>query len=278
MRIKALVLSFLAISQGLAVAQDSAPALYIVGPRDLLEIRVLEVPDLNVERRVSDAGSIDLPLIGEFMVRGLSAPQAKDRLEAMLTAKYVNRANVSVVVKEFANKPLSVLGAVQRPGMLSVSGRYDLLQAIASAGGLAAGAGRKVYVLRSADNGLRDQLEIPADELFKRTNPKWNIPVFPGDIVNVPQRTTVRVFCLGEVKSPGALEFDGDDRITLLTVIARAGGLSDRAARGGIRIKRRGQDGKDQEFEASYSRIVSGKDPDPELRSDDVVIVRGSFF
>lgn len=261
-----------------ASAQDSQPALYVVGPRDLLEIRVLEVPELNVERRVSDAGSIDLPLIGEFVVRGMSAPQAKDRLEAMLTAKYVNRANVSVVVKEFANKPLSVLGAVQRPGMLSVSGRYDLLQAIAAAGGLAPGSGRKIYVLRSADNGFTDQLEVSADELFKRTNPRWNIPVFPGDVINVPPRSAVRVFCLGEVKSPGALEFDGDDRITLLTVIARAGGLSDRAARGGIRIKRRGPDGKDQEIEASYSRIVSGKDADPELRPDDVVIVKESFF
>ena len=57
----------------------------------------------------------------------------------------------------------------------------------------------------------------------------------------------VRIFCLGEVKTPGALDFDGDDRISLLTVIAKAGGLSDRASRK-VRVKRRDAEGKDQEM------------------------------
>jgi polysaccharide biosynthesis/export protein len=251
---------------------------YRMGPKDLVEIKVLEVPDLNVERRVNDAGAISLPLLGELSVQGLTAAEVADRLEAVLTAKYVNRANVSVVIKEFANKPVSIVGAVMRPGSLTIAGRWDLLQAISAAGGLAAGAGRKIYVLRRAENGLTERLEIDADDLFVRSSPKWNIPIFPSDVVNVPSRTTVRIFCLGEVKSPGALEFDSDDRISLLSVIAKGGGLTDRAARGSIRIKRRGPDGRDVEMRANYSRIVSGKDPDPALKGDDVVIVKESFF
>ena len=86
---------------------------YQIGPKDLLEIRVLEVQELNVERRVSDNGAMDLPLLGEINVAGLTAPEVRDRVEKLLTSKYVNRANVSIVVKEFANKPVSVLGAVQ---------------------------------------------------------------------------------------------------------------------------------------------------------------------
>ena len=82
----------------------------------------------------------------------------------MLTAKYVNRANVSVVVKEYANKPVSVVGAVQSSGSLNISGRWTLLQAISAAGGLTGDAGRKIYVLRRSENGLTDTLEIDTDE------------------------------------------------------------------------------------------------------------------
>jgi polysaccharide export outer membrane protein len=251
---------------------------YRIGPKDLVEIKVFEVPDLNLERRVNENGDVALPLLGDFKVGGSTAGEAAARLEAMLTAKYVNRASVSVIVKDFANKPVSVLGAVTRPGALNISGRWDLLQAISAAGGVTDRAGRKLYILRRAENGLSDQLEIDTAELFQRSSPWWNVPIWPSDVVNIPTRVIVKIFCLGEVKQPGALEFDGDDRLSLLTVIARAGGLTDRAARSNIRVKRRGPDGKDQEFNADYRRIVSGKDGDPELKPDDVVIVKESFF
>ena len=262
---------------GVALGQAGSGE-YRLGSKDLVELKVLEVPEMNVERRVNDAGTISLPLVGELSVQGLTAAEVTERLEAVLTAKYVVRANVSVIVKEFANKPVSIVGAVTRPGSLTIAGRWNLLQAISAAGGLAAGSGKKVYVLRQAENGVAERLEIDTDDLFVRSSPKWNIPIFPSDVVNVPARTMVRIFCLGEVKNPGALEFDSDDRLSLLSVIAKAGGLTDRAARGSIRIKKRGLDGKDVETKADYSRIVSGKDPDPVLKGDEVVVVKESYF
>lgn len=274
-----LVAAVLAILAAASVAaQEPASMEYRLGPKDLLEIKVIEVPDVNGERRVGDDGSIDLPMVGKVPVSGLTASEVADRIEAVLTAKYVNRANVSVVIKDYANKPVSIIGAVQRPGSLNIAGRWDLLQAIAAAGGLAPNAGRKIYVLRRGENGLSDRLEIDRDELFLRSSDRWNVPIYPSDVVNIPPRTTVKIFCLGEVKSPGALELDSDDRITLLSVIAKAGGFTSRAAKGNIRIKRRGADRKDVELTADYSRIVSGKDPDMELMADDVVIVKESFF
>ena len=263
-------------------APAGAPSLpgdgdYPIGPKDLLEIRVFEIPELNLERRVNNNGTIDLPLLGEVNVSGLTAAQGRDRLEQLLKAKYVNRASVSVVIKEFGNKPVTVIGAVQRPGTLNISGRWTLLQAISAVGGLTDAASRKIYVLRRAENGLSDTLEIDAEELFHNASPIWNIPILPADVVNVQARTNIRVFCLGEVKSPGALEFNSDDRVSLLSVIAKAGGLTDRASRT-IRIKRRGADGKDAEIVANFKRIVSGKDADPLLKPNDVVVVKESFF
>jgi len=250
---------------------------YRIGSKDLLEIRVLEIPDLNVERRVNDSGTIDLPLIGAVAVAGKTAPEAQQQLEEILRGKYVNRANVSVVVKEFASKPVSVVGSVAKPGSLSISGNWYLLQAISAAGGLDPSAGRRIFVLRRSDNGLSDVLEIRRDDLMQGSTVTWNIPIFAGDVVNIPPRTVVKVFCLGEVKNPGALEFDTDDRITLLSVIAKAGGLTDRASKG-ILIKRRGPDGKDIEIRVNYKAVISGKEADPTLKADDVVVVSESFF
>ena len=250
---------------------------YHIGPKDLLEIRVLEIPELNVERRVGDNGAIDLPLLGQFTVAGMTATDARAELESILREKYVNRANVSVIVKDFANRPVSVVGAVTKPGSLAISGKWTLLQAISAAGGLDPTAGRKIYVLRRGENGLSDTLEIKRDDLLQSASSTWNIPIFPGDVVNVPSRSTVKVFCLGEVKLPGALEFDTDDRMTLLSVIAKAGGLTDRASKG-VLIKRKGPDGKDVEIRVNYKSVVSGKEPDPALKADDVVVVQESFF
>lgn len=261
-----------------AVSGQPLTGEYRIGPRDLLEIKVLELPELNVERRVGDSGVVNLPLVGDVPVTGLTSTEAADRLSSILTAKYVNRANVTIVIKEYTNKPISVLGAVQRSGSLNVSGKWDLLQAISAAGGLRADAGRKIYVLRRSENGLSDRLEIATNNLFVNPSPKWNVTIYPSDVINIPARTPVRVFCLGEVRSPGALEFDSDDRITLLSVLAKAGGLTDRAARGSIRIKRRGSDGRDLESTVNYGRVVSGKDPDPIVQGDDVIVVKESFF
>ena len=262
---------------GAVASGQDAPNEYPIGPKDLLEIRVLEIPDLNVERRVTEGGVIALPLIGDFPVSGLTPTEARAKLETLLKEKYVNRANVSVIVKEYASKPVSIVGAVQKPGSLNISGRWSLLQAISAAGGLTASAGSKIFVLRRAENGLSDTLEVDTEELFHAASPIWNIPIIPGDVVNVAPRRTIKIFCIGELKSPGALELSSDDRITLLSVIARAGGPTDRAS-SKVRIKRRGPDGKDTEIVVDYKRILSGKDRDPILEPNDVVIVKESFF
>ncbi len=265
-----------AISVGVTRAQEASQD-YPIGPKDLLEIRVLELPELNVERRVSDGGSVDLPLLGALPVSGLTSTQVQARLEAMLTKKYVNRANVSVVIKEYGSRPVSILGAVRTPGSLRIAGRWSLLEAISAAGGLTEAAGRKIYVLRRAENGLSDSLGIRTEDLFRGSSPIWNIPIFPSDVVNIPARSNVIIYCLGEVKQPGALSFDSDDRLSLLSVIAKAGGLTDRAS-STIRIKQRSAEGKDVEVVVDFKRVLSGKDPDPILKPDDIVVVKESFL
>lgn len=268
-----IVAAFLPSSAG----GQEVPAEYRLGPKDLLEIRVFELPEMNLERRVSDAGTITLPLIGEIDVAGQTANEVARKIEELLRARYVNRANASVIIKEYANRPVSVVGAVHRPGTLNVSGQWTLLQAVSAAGGVTERAGKTIYILRRSAPGNTEVIEVNTDELFKVSSPVWDLAVLPGDVINVPSRTFIKIYTLGEVRQPGELEFDIDDRVTVLSAIAKAGGLSDRASNR-IVIKRRSEDGRDIETEVNYKRIVSGRDPDPQLLANDVLVVLLSFF
>ena len=259
------------VSQG---TQGKDPA-YRVGPRDLLDIRVYEDEDLNGQRRVSEAGAINLPLLGDVSVVGKTTGEIAQVLKKLLEDKYMQKASVDVQVLEFRSRPISVIGAVKQPGNLGFSGRWTLLEALTAAGGLTENHGNVVHVLRRADNGLSDQVSINLDDLLLKADPRVNIPIFANDLINVPGTVEVNVYCLGEVARPGALTFKSNERITLLTAIAHAGGLTDRASRRSIVIKRAGES---QEITADYNRIVAGKEPDVELRQGDVIVVQESFF
>lgn len=269
----------LAASGGSHAQSQGGTANYRVGPKDLLEVQVLQVPELNVERRVSEDGTITLPLVGDVEVAGLTESEVRIKLKTLLESKYLQSqaASVSVIVKEFRSRPISVLGAVANPGPLAFPGRWTLLEALTAAGGLSGEHGDTIHVLRRASNGLTDQVAIPVEELFFRADPRVNIPIFANDLINVPAAVNVTIFCLGEVRSPGAVSFKSTDRITFLTTIARAGGLTDRAARK-VTIRRRTEDGQEREIVVDAKAILAGREPDVELQQGDVVVVKESFF
>jgi polysaccharide export outer membrane protein len=275
----ALAVSALLSLAGPAASQTplTSTASYRIGPKDLLDIKVFEVAELNVERRVAEDGSVNLPLIGDVPAQGLTDSEFARRLKDLLEAKYVQRASVAVQVREFRSRPIVVLGAVKSPGNLAFSGRWTLLEALSAAGGLSGEHGDLIYILRRADNGLTDQVAVRVSDLLVKADPKANLPIFANDLINVPVVTTVTVFFLGEVTTRGAIAFRSDERITLLAGVARAGGLSDRAS-SDIAIKRKGSEGGQIEIKANFKRILAGKDPDPELLEGDVVVVKESFF
>jgi polysaccharide export outer membrane protein len=271
-------LSLLLLACALAAHAQPRDATYRIGPRDLLDIRVYEDKDLNGERRVSESGLVNLPLLGDVAVGGKTTAEIGQSLKKLLEDKYMQKASVDVQVLEFRSRPISVIGAVKQPGNLGFSGRWTLLEALTAAGGLADNHGNVIHVLRRADNGLSDQLSIDLDDLMLRADPKVNIPIFANDLINVPGTVEVTVYCLGEVEEPGALAFKSNERITLLAAIAHAGGLTDRAG-SRILIKRAGgAESAQQEITVDYKKILAGKEPDVELRQGDVIFVKESFF
>lgn len=250
---------------------------YELGPQDSIRLEVVGEDSLTGEYRLSDAGALNLPLLGEVGAAGLTARELAELIEQRLEADFVADARVRVQVSEVRSKTISVLGAVVRPGILGYPGEWTLLEALTAAGGLATDRGDTLHVLRRAGNGLSDQISVPIEALLLRGEPRYNLPLAAGDLINVERTRKLSIYLLGEVASPGLMEFESTRRLTLLTAIARAGGLTDRASPK-VRIKREGRDDLRDEIRANYKRILGGQDPDVELQDGDVVVVEESFF
>jgi len=266
-----LLLATLASAQDLSILSGDSP----VGPRDVMEIRVLEDPTIGGRVTVSDDGEIVLNVLGELQVAGLTASEIVARLKSLLS-NYLAKATVSVQVVEFASKPISVIGAVVRPGRINATGNTTLIQAITQAGGLTESHGRELYVLRTGRNGLSEQVAVDIDELMVNGNPDLNIPLAPNDLVNVPVDTPITIYIMGEVMKPGKAQFRSSQTPTLLQAIADAGGPTDRASR--IALVKRMANGKQETIRVNYRDIIRGKRPDFILKDSDTVWVDEALF
>jgi polysaccharide export outer membrane protein len=255
----------------------AAVVTYYIGPQDLLRVDVAELPELKVDRRVDTEGKIRLPVIGEVLAVGKTPSELAAELETTLIASGVRRASVDVQVLEFKSRAVRVLGAVLKPGEYNFATDFTLLEAITAAGGLQPTHGGKMYVMRRADNGLSDRVEIPIAPLVSGTGPEYNLPLVPGDLINVELGESVEIFVLGQSTQKGSVKFDASDRVTLLFAIARMGGLPETAS-SRITIRRRDANGRMLEIPVNFKRILSGEDPDVELLDGDILIVKESFF
>ena len=247
-----------------------------IGPRDYIEVKVFQDPSLNTKITVGDDGRITMPLLGKVEVSGLTPADLETRIKTMLEAKYINKADVTVTVLEAGSKPISVIGAVTRPGRIGITGNLSLIQAITQAGGLANGYGRSLYVLRTAANGLTEQISIDIDDLMVNGNPDLNLPLRPNDVINVPIDSQINIYVLGEVMHPGSVQFRRSQTPTLLQALAAAGGPTDRASK--AVILKRVVNGGEKTFKYDYKKIIDGRQNDVVLLDGDRIVFRESFF
>ncbi len=251
---------------------------YRIGPGDLLEIKVFELDQLNQTVRVSEDGSISLPLLGSVRVEGLTQGETETRLATLLQEKWVKNPQVSVFIKEYKSKQVAVIGAVQKPGNYELIGRKTLLQVVSMAGGFTDKTTNQLFVLRDGTNGDGDSIAIDLKDLLVNGNKELNIPIEPNDVVNVPIDREIRVFVMGRVTRPGEQRFKISERTTLLQAIAAAGGTAEGAREGGVTITRKDAKGKERKIKVDLNDIIRGKKPDIPLEEGDVVYVPESFW
>ena len=250
---------------------------YRVGPEDELTIQVYEDDSLNVVRRVSPDGSITLPIIGKISVGEQTVEEIGRLLRDTLERDFLQRATVDIEVSAHRSRPVSVIGEVRSPGTVYMDGGWSLFQVIAAAGGLASDSGNAVILRRSGDGQLVDQLKVDLEDIFERGDTIQNVVVYPNDVINVQGAPEITVYFLGEVATKGAVTLKGSDAATLLTAVARAGGLTDRASKKVLIKRDRGGDQR-EEIEANFQRILSGSDPDIDLLDGDLIVVKESFL
>jgi polysaccharide export outer membrane protein len=140
------------------------PHDYVIGNGDLLNLEVFDVKELSREVRVSQTGSIGVPLLPvRLHVAGLTEVQAEQKISEVLESKgLVSHAEVSLTVKERKSKPITVVGAVAHPMVFQADRAVTLLEVLAEAGGVANDAGDTVLVNRPSLETPADPTEAPA--------------------------------------------------------------------------------------------------------------------
>lgn len=139
------------------------PHDYVIGPGDVLDIEVFDVKELSREVRVSQTGTIGIPLVPvRLRVAGLTELQAEQKIAEVLEANgLVTHADVSVSVKDHKSKPITVVGAVPHPLVYEADRSVTLLEVLAAAGGVANDAGDTVIVTRPVPDPSTDEAEPP---------------------------------------------------------------------------------------------------------------------
>src|SRR5512144_2136613 len=119
-----------------------------LGPGDLLEISVFRWPDIQGYRaRVSPAGTISLPLLGNRRAAGLTETQLRDQIADGLKHSIMRDPQVSVFVAEYVSQQVSVTGAVARPGLIGLSRDHRTVSdMISEAGGFSEHAGGRILL------------------------------------------------------------------------------------------------------------------------------------
>jgi len=238
-----------------------------IGPGDLLQLSVFDVPELTQAVRVSDTGDATLMLLGALHLDGLTAAEAQTLIEDRLSkGDYILDPHVSLIIREYGTQGVSVLGEVRKPGVYQVLGTRNLLDIISEAGGTTPFAAQQATIKRRASQEkLTASLSNDPAELLAR-----DVELRPGDTVIVPKSGIVYV--LGDVGRPGGYLMQNSGRISLLQAVAMAQGVNRTAARKRTRIIRKNASGV-EETVFDLKQVLEGRAADPQLQPEDIVYI-----
>ena len=281
--------------------RESLTSDYPVGPGDVIEINVAGVAEIqNLSQRVTGEETISLPFVGVINTRGLTDKTLRSEIRRRLQTNYVRDPQVSLFVKEFRSRQVAVIGAVQKPGLYNLSSSADtILGMISQAGGTTTNAAERILFIPAQPAEPEKAKEIlsampmqvlsrdPSPLILKDAEPLvinldgvnksgqekfLSMPARPGDILMIPGGGEVLV--QGWVAKPGAYKITPG--LTLLGVVAAAGGMTFPADATAVELIRTNSAGHKSKLLADLDAIKSGASPDLALREGDVVEVVSS--
>lgn len=240
---------------------------YVVGDGDLLRIMVYDHPDLTTTARIGGEGTIIFPLIGQVKVSGLTVSQVSKKLADLLSDGFIVSPQVSVFIEEYRSQKATIMGQVNKPGLYELKGYTTFLEVLSKAGDLAKDAGDKAVIKRKSDSGDKKEKTITIDlkRLIELGDTSQDIPILDGDSIYVIKAGVF--YITGEVKKPDAYKFE--EGTTVLKAITMAGGFTDKASTGRVKIIRKVK-GKEE--------VIERVKMDEPVAPDDVIVVPESFF
>lgn len=153
-----------------------------LGAEDVFTVRVYQEEELSGDFRVGPDGTVRYPLIGVVDVAGKTANEVAGLLQAGLADGYLRNPQVSVVVKEFNSRQISVIGEVKQPGRYPFFNGMTIVDAVAEAGGMSERAAMtSVHVTRNRGN--EEQFDVPFRDISLGRAPAFGL--MPGDIIVV---------------------------------------------------------------------------------------------
>lgn len=237
-----------------------------LGPGDLIEVSVYNVPELATKARVGNSGDLYLPLIDYVHVEGMTIEEAQKLIQKRLEdGGFVRSPHVTIFVDEAASQGVTIIGEVGRPGIYPDTVDRKLYEVISEAGGFSQSASRKIGIIR------RNQAETIHVDLPRNLgdDQSGNVEILPGDTITVPKAPIIYV--VGDVGRPSGLLVD-NGTLTVLQALALAGGTNHTAKMSGARIIRKTPAGM-TETTVQLKKMLQAKAPDVTLQADDILFI-----
>jgi polysaccharide export outer membrane protein len=239
---------------------------YPLGPGDIVKITVYNNPDLTTEAQVSESGTINFPLLGDIKLGGLSKVAAENMLSRELVKrKFLNTAQVNVLVTNYRALQASVLGEVKAPGKFTIFPQSTITDLLAQAGGITPEGSRIVTLVQQTADGKQVSREIDLDSVLASGEVGANLPVKNNDIIYVTKAPMFYIY--GEVRKPGAYRLEPN--MTVQQALSVGGGLTVRGTERGLKINRKQAGGTVTTINANAATV---------LKENDVVTVAESWF
>lgn len=249
-----------------AQAPQGAQTEYTLAAGDVIRIQVFQNPDLTLETRVTENGSISYPLIGSVKLGGLALNAAEKQIAQQLAdGGFVRNPQVTIALTQNRGNQVSVLGHVNRPGRFPLeTANIRLSEIIAIAGGVTP-TGADVAIVTGTRQGKPLSKEVDVPGIFLKHDTAEDLVLAGGDVIYIHRAPMYYIY--GEAQRPGSYRIERN--MTVQQALAMGGGPTPRGSERTLRLHRRQADGQIVQLSPEPTELV---------QPDDVIYVRESLF
>ncbi len=269
-------------------AAVEAPPTYVLGPGDEVTIWAFGVEEIGAHPiRIDLNGYLDVPVAGHVKAAGLTVDQLRDDLTADLQ-KEVKHPQVTVSVSDLRSQPVSLMGAVNKPGTYQLQGEKTLLEVLSLAEGVKSDAGNIVRISRNVDEGTLPLPDAAKDasghtyvgqtslrDVLNSKNPSSALIIKPRDVITVEEGQMV--FVMGDVHKAAQFALGQREKMSALQALSLAEGPLPAAKLSAARLLRETGDGTTREdIPVNLQKVLDHKADDVQLQAGDMLYIPDS--